>query len=230
LECKKTVIYNDGTNGKAAPERHVTTSKRCDMKLAPISDDIWADLYIALANPTFTQNTLELIITAPPNYEFHYTSGGELEQISPTSRVIVTCCEPSTNPPAPPQRWGDDGVHGLPGKQGRMLMYNEEIVIPSLRKTGDIIPNDTIDPKFDLKPNPAGKYVILECSSIKDIPLKVRLNDLLGNIIHEYEISSPNFEFSYQIDVSDLKSAVYIMQIFNNSENKLLKTLKFTKD
>jgi len=75
-------------------------------------------------------------------------------------------------------------------------------------------------------PNPVSAYLFVHFESIEDIPYLIRLFDIHGRILNEFEIVDPvNL---HQIDISHLSSGVYLVRIYD-AENPIISSQRIIK-
>lgn len=76
------------------------------------------------------------------------------------------------------------------------------------------------EPVFDLYPNPAREHVVLRLAGKDGLPVKLRLLDIHGRIVHQEEIVFSAGE--YQIPISELSPGIYLVQLEGAGSRKLL--------
>jgi hypothetical protein len=112
---------------------------------------------------------------------------------------------------------GTDGCNGNDG------WYLDEIVIYNCSAALSVAENDLIKENIKVFPNPASNVFTIK--RLTNISLNTaRINDINGRLIKQIDLSQ--MQTSLNVDISDVASGIYFMEVFSDLGKGTIKLVK----
>lgn len=233
FECVKTVFTPGGNGGETSPNISETKIWRCDFEKGtpqPLVDveELMAHFYIEMqAGATFTINGEEVSIGGQ-TYDFVF-DGLNFYQFAPQSNnKLVKCCEEE---PLDEDLRGKDGNDGEVGAKGPGGTLSQQRIFTEEDYAFKKAINDSMivwDESIDIFPNPASNHIVVT-GHYENPKILIQIIDMDGKIVAHQELELMDKKIDYKMDVTNLISGAYVVQVINISDNSIIKQLKVTK-
>jgi hypothetical protein len=88
------------------------------------------------------------------------------------------------------------------------------------------IKNSIQGPQVEVMPNPTNGFALVKIRLAATASVQLRLTDLSGKVIYAMEEENAATEIQHQIDLSDLSSGVYLLQVVSEGQQSWTRIMR----